>query len=98
MPESERAKPQRLLVDVELMHPLKPVAESDDISKGIDYAEIVAVILELAKTERKTIERFAEDAADVIIKTFKPKDGVKVSVTKYPALPLQSAQIMIQRP
>ena len=98
VPESERAKPQRLLVDVELMHSLKPVAESDDVSKGIDYAEVVAVIQELAKTERKTVERFAEEIADALLKNFHPKGGVKISVHKYPALPIVEAIITIVRP
>lgn len=98
VPAEERAKPQRILVDVELFLSTKTIAASDDIHDGIDYAKVTEHVIELAKTERKTVERFAEDIADTILADFKPQGGVKVTVWKTPDLPLQSASITISRP
>lgn len=83
---------------VEMFLPLKQVAMSDDVSHGLDYADVTDEVQILANTERKTIERFAEDIAATILKNFKPKGGVKVTVTKKPMLPLESASVTIVRP
>lgn len=94
----ERKAEQTLLVSVELLQSIKPVAKSDDLSKGIDYARATMEIVKLGVTERKTVERFAEDAATMLLKQFKPAGGVKVTVRKTPPLPLQSASVTIVRP
>jgi dihydroneopterin aldolase len=99
VPDEERNKPQRLFIDVELFHSTKETAESDDMKKGIDYAAVVQVIQALAETERKTIERFAQECAASLLRTFKPSGGVQVSVWKHPPLlPLEAACVTIQRP
>jgi len=97
VPDSERMKAQRLLVTVELSCPLRDIGTSDDITKGIDYAAVTAAVVRLGEHERKTIERFAEDAASLILKTFKP-ESVTVTVTKHPDLPLKSASVTVTRP
>lgn len=98
VPESERSKPQRVLVDIELGQPIKDIAVKDDVARGIDYQLVVEEILKLAITERKTLERLTEDIADVILKKFKPEGGIKVTAMKKPDLPLASVSITIQRP
>ncbi len=97
VPASERAAEQTLHVSVELFHGLNNVATSDDVRLGIDYQTVTEDILSLATTERKTVERFAEDIAAELIKKFKPDGGVKITVKKTPPLPLASACITIQR-
>lgn len=97
VPETERAKPQRLLVDIELFGPLHSIAANDDLTNGTDYATVTSAIIALGKTERKTVERFAEDAASLILKEFKP-ESVKVSAWKKPDLPLEAVCITIIRP
>lgn len=98
VPDTERTNPQRLLIDIELFHPTTDAAKTDDIRKGIDYDAVTLAVVELGKIERKTVERFAEDAASVILKTFKPSGGVKVTVRKKPDLPLESVGVTIMRP
>ncbi len=98
VPEVERKTEQTILVSVKLFHSLKTIGQSDDITKGIDYASVTADIVELGKTERKTVERFAEDIAAVLLKNYKPEGGVEVTVAKNPDLPLQSASVTILRP
>ncbi len=98
VPDDERRAAQEVLVTIELFHSLQSTAKSDALEKGIDYAEITEEVVSLARTERKTIERFAEDAASVILQKFKPQGGVRITVTKKPLLPLESASVTIQRP
>lgn len=98
VPDGERKTAQEVLITIELFHPLQPTATSDALTEGIDYAEITAAIISLADTERKTIERFAEDVASGILQIFKPQGGVRVTVTKKPLLPLESASVTILRP
>lgn len=98
VPDDERKNAQDILVTVELLHPLQKTGASDDIENGIDYATVTEEVMTLAKTERKTIERFAEDIASAILQKFKPQGGVCITVAKKPLLPLESASVTIQRP
>ena len=98
VPDGERRIAQHILVSVELFCPLKNVSQRDDISVGIDYAKVTEAIQALAKTERKTIERFAEDIAAHLLMRCRPQGGVKVTVMKKPDLPLESASVTIARP
>lgn len=97
VPDAERSKPQRLLVSIELFLDLKATGESDDVHTSINYKNLTEAVVNLGNTERKTIERFAEDACTLILKEFKP-DSVRVTVLKQPDLPLASASIIITRP
>jgi FolB domain-containing protein len=83
VPNEERANEQRLLVSIELFLDLAPAAKTDDVSKSIDYALVASDVRALAGTSRKTLERFAEDTATMILKTYAPAGGVKVSIQKF---------------
>ncbi|HRH93551.1 MAG TPA: dihydroneopterin aldolase [Candidatus Peribacteria bacterium] len=83
VPDDERASEQRLLVSVELFTDLAPAAKADDVTKSIDYARVAADVQTLAGTARKTLERFVEDVAAMILKTYSPAGGVKVSAQKF---------------
>lgn len=98
VPDAERVKAQRIRVDIVMLHPTKAVGDSDDVKKGIDYDDVTRAIVALAATERKTIERLAEDIAAVVLEKWKPKGGVQVTVWKKPDLPLESVSVTIQRP
>lgn len=95
----ERAREQLLYADLEIYHPAADIARNDDVSKGIDYAAVTAAVTALGAVERQTLERFAEDAAAVILESFSPAGGVKVTIRKSPAdLPLSHAAVTIVRP
>jgi dihydroneopterin aldolase len=81
VPEEERKTEQRILVTIELFGDLSSVAKSDDVTRGIDYEQLTNDVRSLATTERKTIERLAEDIAAMILTSYKPQ-SVKVSVWK----------------
>jgi len=94
VPESERTDPQRILVSVELFLDTKDAGTNDDVSKSINYADVAEEILELAKTERKTIECLAQDIASSIGKDV---NAIKVTVTKFPLSEAKAVSITIER-
>jgi FolB domain-containing protein len=97
VPEEERRIEQRVLVSIELSTDLSPVGKNDDVTKGIDYEKIVADVRELAQTERKTIERLAEDIAETVLLKYQSK-SVKVSIQKNPLPGVRGACVTIERP
>lgn len=97
VPAEERAAPQELNVSVWLKLSTKEAAKTDDVSKTIDYAAVAEAISDLGKTERKTIERFAEDIADMVLDNFKP-ESVSVSIDKFVLPNAERVAITITRP
>ena len=95
VPDSERASEQKILVTIGLQLDTKSSAKRDEPS--IDYDHIVAALKEIAQTERKTIERFAEDAASMILEQFRP-DSVTFTVTKFAVPGSKQVELTITRP
>ena len=64
--EAERAKPQRLLLTVEMDFDFAPAALSDDIRQTIDYFEVSQVLLKIPGEGRSwnLIEKVAHNIAD----------------------------------
>ena len=71
VPDEERLEEQTIEVTIEIFLDTKEAGKDDDVSKSIDYQLAVNDVKDLAKTERKTIEKLAEDIADMIINKFK---------------------------
>ncbi|NOS68100.1 MAG: dihydroneopterin aldolase [Candidatus Peribacteraceae bacterium] len=82
VPKEERETEQRILVTVEMEIDAKAAAKSDDVKKSVNYSDVTNDLKELAKKERKTIERFAEDVAQMILKKYKTT-AVTVTVKKF---------------
>ena len=58
--ERERRSPQECRVDVELERDLAPAMRSDDLQDALDYAQVFAIVLELAREkEFALLEGFA---------------------------------------
>ncbi len=93
----ERSVPQRILVDIELTTDTRAAAASDDVSRSIDYAAVATDMKTLEGTERKTIERLAEDATELILKKYTPS-SVTVTVTKFPPIGTERVEVRITRP
>lgn len=70
VPEAERQSEQRILVTVqiELREGGAKVGETDDVADTVNYEEIVRGIQALAKEERQTLEKLAEDIASAVQK------------------------------
>ncbi len=97
VPDEERSQPQTILVTVNLGHDASGIAAKDDPSAGMDYQRLVDGIRDLEKTERKTIERLAEDIAAYILKMTGTTD-VTVTVRKHPPIEgVREAAVTISR-
>lgn len=92
----ERENEQRLLVTVEMSVDSRAAAQSDDVQKTINYFDVAEDLKSLAKTERQTIERFAHDVADLILKKYLPKT-IKVTVKKFALPGAANVSVTIQR-
>ena len=84
VPDEERAKPQRLLLTVDLDFDFSSAAISDRFTKTIDYNAVAQLLLKFGEGRSwKLIEKVANDAAERILTEFQPQ-GVTVEVKKFP--------------
>ena len=84
VPRGERAKPQRLLLNIEMDFNFSRAAKTDDIRDTIDYFAVSELLSEFGETRSwKLIEKLAADVADLILSEFQPH-GVTIEVKKFP--------------
>ena len=82
--DAERARPQRLLLTVDMDFDFSKAAKTDDIAGTIDYFAVSQRLLKFGeKREWKLIEKLATDLADAVLAEFKPQ-SVTVEVKKFP--------------
>jgi len=83
VPDEERAKPQRLLLTVEMETNFSRAAQNDSIADTIDYFAVTQRLLKLGDGRSwKLIEKLATDIANVILGEFKA-ERVSVEVKKF---------------
>ncbi len=93
VPDAERAKPQRLLLSIEMAHDFRAAAATDDITATIDYFDVSQKVIALgAGRSWKLIEKLANDVADLVLTGYRPTT-VTVTVKKFP-IP-QAAQVSV---
>jgi FolB domain-containing protein len=81
--DQERAKPQRLLLTVDMSFDFSIAATSDRIARTIDYHAVCKELLAFGKSRSwKLIEKVAVNLADSIYYEYKP-DAVTVEVKKF---------------
>ena len=81
--EEERAKPQRLLLTLDIQFDFSSAAVSGRIGRTIDYYEVTQRLLKLGeKRSWRLIESVATDIADKILSEFHP-ESVTVEVKKF---------------
>jgi FolB domain-containing protein len=98
--EEERAKPQRLLLTLDIKFDFSSAAVSGRIGRTIDYYEVSQRLLKLGETRNwRLIESVATDVADKILSEFHP-ESVTVEVKKFsiPEARYVSASLTKQRP
>src|ERR1700729_2563828 len=84
VPDEERAKPQKLLLTVEMESPFAKAAKSDSIADTIDYFAVSQKLLKFGDGKNwKLIEKLAADICEMILAEFKPQ-SVTVEVKKFP--------------
>lgn len=83
VPDEERAKPQRLLLTVEMALDFSAAALSDDLQKTIDYAAVAEFLLRYGEGRSwKLIEKLAANIVDDLLARFKPQ-SVTVELKKF---------------
>ena len=83
VPEEERAKPQRLLITVEMQGDFSRACLSDDILATANYYDVSRRIIEMCqKRAFKLIERLAYEIAEMILTEFN-SETVAVEVKKF---------------
>lgn len=81
--DEERAKPQRLLITVDMTADIGPAALSDRVEKTINYFDVVQEILRYGEGRSwKLLEKLASNLIDLIMTKFKPHE-VTVEVKKF---------------
>src|SRR5689334_19986103 len=81
--DEERAKPQRLLMTVDMNFDFSSAALSDRIEKTIDYHTVVQQLLGYGHNRSwRLLERLATNIADTILSQYEPQ-AVTVEVKKF---------------
>ena len=81
--DEERAKPQRLLITVDMSLDFSSASISDRIEKTINYQEVADELLKFGQGRNwKLLEKLASNIADFILARFKPQN-VMVEVKKF---------------
>ena len=81
--DEERAKPQRLLITVDLHLDFESAAMSDRIEKTINYYAVVQRILKYGEGRSwRLMEKLATNLADLVLNEFHPAE-VTVEVKKF---------------
>lgn len=83
VPEEERAKPQRLLITVEMEHDFTSAVSRDNLAETIDYYAVSQRVLKFGEDcHWELIETLAADIAAMILDDFRPR-SVSVEVKKF---------------
>src|SRR6185369_11870389 len=93
----ERAKPQRLLLTVEMEHDFGKAASEDDIGETVDYFAVSQRLRKFGDgVHWKLIETLAVDMAQMILEEFRPK-RVSVEVKKFILAETQYVSVRVTR-
>jgi len=97
VPDEERAKPQRLLITVEMTINATAAAVDDDIDRTINYHSVYLRVKKLAEDkERQLIETLAEEIAAMILLEFST-DAVAVEIKKFILPNTKHVSVRIER-
>jgi FolB domain-containing protein len=81
--DEERAKPQRILMTVEMMSDFSSAIATDQITKTVDYFQVCERLQEFGKGRSwKLIEKLSSDLGEMILAEFEPS-VVTVTVKKF---------------
>ena len=98
VPNEERARPQRLLLTVDMNYDFSTAAKTDRVAQTIDYFQVTQRILRLGDGRSwKLIEKLAADVADLVLKEFH-STSVTVRVKKFPIPQASYVAVSLTRP
>jgi len=95
--DEERARPQRLLVSVDLECDFSAAAESDRIETTLDYFVLAQRLMAYGEGRNwKLIETLAANLADLILSEFGPH-AVTVEIKKFPIPQARHVSVRLRR-
>ncbi len=96
--DAERAKPQRLLLNLEIELDLGPAAAKDDLTGTIDYYAVCQRLLRLGEGRQwRLIETLAVEIAQIVLQEFRAK-SVLVQVKKFVIPEARFVAVQVRRP
>jgi 7,8-dihydroneopterin aldolase/epimerase/oxygenase len=95
--KEERGKEQRIVIDISLDAENIGAHKTDAIEDTVNYQHIFDAVKQLAKKERKTLEKLVEDIAQTILK-FERVKTVTVTVKKFILPATKNVSLTITRP
>ncbi|HEX3625130.1 MAG TPA: dihydroneopterin aldolase [Verrucomicrobiae bacterium] len=97
VPDEERARPQRLLLTVEMEFDFSAASKSDSIADTIDYFAVSQRLLKFGDGKSwKLIEKLAADICEMILACFGPAT-VSVEVKKFPIPQSRHVSVTVTR-
>lgn len=97
VPAAERARRQKVLVDVGLETDVRPAAARDDFRLAADYWAVEKLVRAEAEAgERRLIEALAERLASVVLKAKAPVSAVTIRVRKTPAAMPRTREVAVE--
>src|SRR6185312_11482222 len=95
--DAERAKPQRLLITVEMDYDFSIAAQSDRLDRTINYFEVAQELLKYGEGRNwKLLEKMTANVEDFIMNRFKP-EAVTVEIKKFPIPQAKHVSVMLAR-
>ena len=97
VPSAERARRQRILVDVGLEMDVRPAAARDDFRLAADYWAVEKLVRAEAEAgERALIETLAERLAAAVLRARTPASAVTIRVRKTPAVMPKTREVVVE--
>ena len=97
VPESERRRKQKVLIDIELGLDLQEAGRGDQVKATVDYAAVVRQVKEVVEGGSfKLVEAMAEKIADAVLWNFRPV-SVRVRIRKFSVPGTASVGVEIKR-
>src|SRR5947208_7626921 len=82
--DAERAKPQRLLISVEMDTDFATAALTDRVEKTINYFDVAQELLNYGENRTwKLMEKLVSNLADYVMSKFKP-EHLAIEIKKFP--------------
>jgi 7,8-dihydroneopterin aldolase/epimerase/oxygenase len=98
VPDSERIKPQRLLLTVVMDRDVAAAAKDDDLRETIDYHAVTVRLKDFGRERSwKLIETLAVDMAEMILREFRPV-RVSVEIKKFILPETRHVAVRVTRP
>jgi FolB domain-containing protein len=98
VPEEERAKPQRLLLTVDMSFDFSAASLSDGIEQTIDYYTVTQSLLRFGEGRSwKLLEKLVANIADFILTEYRPR-AVMVEAKKFVIPQARYVSVTLSKP